>query len=243
MTKNIALIPARSGSKGIKNKNLKQICGRSLLEWSIKAALKSKQVHKVIVSTDSKEYAKYAIEAGAEVPFLRPKEISLDNSTDYEFIEHALDWLSKNDQMPDFIVHLRPTTPLRDPLVIDSAINTFGESQNRTSLRSVHEMSESSYKNFEINKSGKLVPLGLSNMSIDSLNNARQLFPKTYIANGYVDVLSVKHIISSHSIHGNAVLPFLTPSTCEVDSLDDFEYIDFQVSRNPQFFSNLFIEK
>ena len=102
------------------------------------------------MSTDSKEYAKYAIEAGAEVPFLRPKEISLDNSTDYEFIEHALDWLSKNDEMPDFIVHLRPTTPLRDPLIIDSAINTFRESQNRTSLRSVHEMSESSYKNFEI---------------------------------------------------------------------------------------------
>ena len=243
MTRNIALIPARSGSKGIKNKNIKKICGRSLLEWSIKAALKSKQVHKVIVSTDSKEYAKYAIEAGAEVPFLRPKEISLDNSTDYEFIEHALDWLSKNDEMPDFIVHLRPTTPLRDPLIIDSAINIFRESQNRTSLRSVHEMSESSYKNFEINKSGKLVPLGLNNVSIDSLNNARQLFPKTYIANGYVDVLCVDHIISTHSIHGESVLPFLTPSTCEVDSLDDFEYINFQVSRNPQFFSNLFIEK
>ncbi len=242
MTRNIALIPARSGSKGIKNKNLKQICGRSLLEWSIKAALKSKQVHKVIVSTDSKEYAKYAIEAGAEVPFLRPKEISLDNSTDYEFIEHALDWLSKNDQMPDFIVHLRPTTPLRDPSIIDSAINTFKQSKNRTSLRSVHEMSESSYKNFEINESGELVPLGFNSMSIDSLNNARQVFPKTYIANGYVDVLCVDHIIFSKRIHGDSVLPFLTPTTFEVDTLDDFEYIQFQVSRKPQFFNNLFIE-
>ena len=236
MTGNIALIPARSGSKGVKNKNIRQICGHSLLEWSIKAALKSEQVNRVIVSTDSEEYAQLANEAGAEVPFLRPKEISLDYSTDYEFINHALDWLKLNKEIPELIIHLRPTTPLRDPLIIDKAIKTFKGCKNRTSLRSVHEMSESSYKNFEINNSGELVPLGFNNMSIDALNNARQVFPKTYMANGYVDVLSVEYIKSTKTIHGDSVLPFLTPSVCEVDSLEDFEYINFQVSKNPQFF-------
>ena len=103
-------------------------------------------------------------------------------------------------------------------------------------------MSESSYKNFEINNSGELVPLGFNNMSIDALNNARQVFPKTYMANGYVDVLSVEYIKSTKTIHGDSVLPFLTPSVCEVDSLEDFEYINFQVSKNPQFFSRIFIE-
>ena len=242
MTGNIALIPARSGSKGVKNKNIRQICGHSLLEWSIKAALKSEQVNRVIVSTDSEEYAQLANEAGAEVPFLRPKEISLDYSTDYEFINHALDWLKLNKEIPELIIHLRPTTPLRDPLIIDKAIKTFKGCKNRTSLRSVHEMSESSYKNFEINNSGELVPLGFNNMSIDALNNARQVFPKTYMANGYVDVLSVEYIKSTKTIHGDSVLPFLTPSVCEVDSLEDFEYINFQVSKNPQFFSRIFIE-
>ncbi|MDO9219316.1 MAG: acylneuraminate cytidylyltransferase family protein, partial [Lacisediminimonas sp.] len=96
MSSIVALIPARAGSKGVPHKNIKPLGGRPLIEWSIKACLKSRLIDRVIVSTDSPEYAELAIKLGAEAPFLRPAEISADRSTDYDFIVHALDWLAAN---------------------------------------------------------------------------------------------------------------------------------------------------
>ena len=107
----ISIIPARSGSKGIPNKNLKEVGGKSLLEWSIKASLKTRGINRTIVSTDSEEYALLAIEMGAEVPFLRPKELAQDSSPDLDFIRHTLASLAEMNARPDLNVHLRPTTP------------------------------------------------------------------------------------------------------------------------------------
>ena len=126
MTFTVALIPARSGSKGIKNKNILKLNGFPLLAFSIRAALLSKEIDRVIVSTDSKNYKKMALKFGAEVPFLRPKNISGDKSNDYDFVKHALDWFSAEEGIiPSYIVQLRPTTPLRDPKLIDNAIRKF----------------------------------------------------------------------------------------------------------------------
>ena len=97
MTKILCIIPARSGSKGIKNKNIINFSGKPLLAWSIEQAQKCKYEMKIIVSTDSQEYADISIKYGAEVPFLRPLEISDDLSTDFEFIKHCIDWLKKNE--------------------------------------------------------------------------------------------------------------------------------------------------
>jgi len=90
MTSTVALIPARSGSKGVKNKNILKVNGFPLLAFSIRAALLTKGIDRVVVSTDSRSYKKITLEYGADVPFLRPKNISGDRSTDYEFICHAL---------------------------------------------------------------------------------------------------------------------------------------------------------
>ena len=87
----VALIPARSGSKGVSNKNIRPLAGFPLIAYSIKAALKSKLIDRVIVSTDSEEYAEIAREYGAEVPFLRPSELSGDIATDKQFFKHAID--------------------------------------------------------------------------------------------------------------------------------------------------------
>jgi len=125
MAKVIALIPARSGSKGVPNKNTRLLGGHPLIEWSIIAARKAKQIDRVIVSTDSREYAELSIRLGAEAPFLRPTEISGDRATDYDFVAHALNWLEVNGGEPAHIVHLRPTTPFRNPDVIDDAIRTY----------------------------------------------------------------------------------------------------------------------
>ncbi len=110
----LAIIPARGGSKGLKNKNILPLLGHPLIAYSIKASLDSKRINRVIVSTDSKEIAVVAKQYGAEVPFMRPAEIAQDMSTDMEMFLHALGWLKKNeDYVPDIIVHLRPTSPVR----------------------------------------------------------------------------------------------------------------------------------
>lgn len=231
MSKVIALIPARAGSKGVPNKNIRPLGGYPLLGWSIKAARKSKLIDRVIVSTDSEEYAKIAIQYGAEIPFLRPAEISGDRATDYDFIAHALDCLLEEGDEPEYVVHIRPTTPFRDPILIDRAIEQFQISSHATALRSAHEMSESAYKTFEVASSGQLKRVGSNNSSMDSANNARQEFPVTYQANGYVDVLSTRFIRKNGLIHGDWVLPFITPSVVEVDTEEDFLLLEYQLSR------------
>lgn len=91
MVQILCIIPSRSGSKGIKNKNIMDFKGKPLLAWSIEQAQKCNYNMRIIVSTDSQEYANIAIKYGAEVPFLRPVEISNDLSTDIEFINHCID--------------------------------------------------------------------------------------------------------------------------------------------------------
>lgn len=240
MTKVVALIPARAGSKGVSNKNVRLLGGHSLLAWSIAACLKSSTIDRVIVSTDSSEYAALAKSLGAEAPFLRPAAISGDRSTDYDFIVHALDWLAAEEGEPDYLVHIRPTTPLRDPKLIDDAVATFIAASNATALRSVQEMPESAYKTFEIASGGQLKRLAADNTELDSANNARQQFPSTYQANGYVDVLSTAFIRKAKLIHGNHVIPFITPTVVEVDTEDDFAHLEFQLSQTPSILQKLF---
>jgi len=227
----IALIPARSGSKGVIHKNVRLLGGHPLLAWSIAACQKSSKITRAIVSTDSFEYAALALDLGAEAPFLRPKQISGDASTDYEFISHALDWLSRENGEPDYLVHIRPTTPMRDPRLIDDAIDTFINSPKATALRSVHEMSESAYKTFELSSDGLLKRLGSDSTDLDFANNARQQFPTTFQANGYVDVLSTSFIRKTGLIHGDYVIPFLTPPALEVDAEQDFDHLEYELSR------------
>ena len=125
MTNILAIIPARSGSKGVQDKNIKLLGEFPLIQWSIEACRKSQMINQIIVSTDSLDYKTLCEGMGADIPFLRPSEISQDSSSDLEFITHALDWLKANSKEPDFIVHIRPTTPLRSPRVIDDAIKDF----------------------------------------------------------------------------------------------------------------------
>ena len=240
MNEIIALIPARSGSKGVADKNIKQLGGHPLISWSIAACKKSKLINRIIVSTDSQIYADLAISLGAEVPFLRPLNISGDESADAYFIKHALNCLKISKEKVDYIAHVRPTSPLRNPKLIDEAISIFLKSK-ASSLRSVGEMAESAYKYFEIDKDGYLQTLSNTGISIDSANDVRQTFPLTFVPNGYIDVLSVKFINNTGLIHGSSVLPYVTPNITEVDTEDDFDYLEFQVEKNPLIINNLFI--
>jgi len=236
----LALIPARSRSKGVPNKNVRPLGGHPLMAWSIAACLRSAEIGRTIVSTDSADYAATARALGAEAPFLRPAEISGDRARDYDFVVHALDWLASRGEEPGYVVHIRPTTPFRDPALVDEAIRAFKAAADATALRSVHEMSESAYKTFEIAQGGRLKRVGTDSSALDEANDARQQFPPTYVANGYVDVLATAFIREARLIHGNRVMAFVTPPVVEVDTEEDFAHLEFQLERTPAFVQKLF---
>jgi CMP-N-acetylneuraminic acid synthetase len=236
----LALVTARSGSKGVPDKNIKHIGGHSLLDWSIKSSLRTQSINQVYFSTDSEDYANIGKECGAVVPFLRPKELASDTANDLDVIKH---FLSLIDEKPDALVHIRPTTPLRDPSILDKAIEMFfSKKDNLTSLRSVHEMSESAYKSFEVNDKGFLSTIG-SIENGDKANLPRQAFPKTYIANGYIDVLDPNYILKENKLHGDKILAFQTPVMTEVDSIEDLEYLEWQITKQPQLLKTVFGEE
>lgn len=122
----IAIVPARSGSKGLPGKNIKDLCGKPLLAWTIEKALKSRFIDKVVVSTDSEEIAEIAVRFGAEVPFLRPKELATDEATSLSVVEHCLDFFkTKYNLQFDYTLLLEPTSPLREDSDIDRAISVL----------------------------------------------------------------------------------------------------------------------
>jgi len=118
----LAIIPARSGSKGLPGKNIKLLCGKPLIAWSIDAGLKSRYIDKMVVSTDAEEVRMVALEHGACAPFLRPKELATDTSTSFDVLTHAIEVLAQDGNRFDIIVLLEPTSPLRDVSDIDEAL-------------------------------------------------------------------------------------------------------------------------
>jgi CMP-N,N'-diacetyllegionaminic acid synthase len=228
-----AIIPARSGSKSIKDKNLALLGGHPLIAYSIALAKTTESIDKVIVSTDSLEYAKIAEKYGAEVPFLRPMALSQDSSTDYDFMSHTVDWFDDNSKdSPDFWVHLRPTTPLRDPQVVKAAMTLISDRQDATALRSGHLSPESPFKWLRKNKEGFLTSLNGEDTDLDKYNGPRQDFPDVLIPNGYVDIVRSSFIKERKLLHGNKVLAFETPFCNELDAYEELELLEFQLQKN-----------
>lgn len=224
----LCIIPARSGSKGIPHKNIKNLCGKPLLSWSIEQAQKSKYKMRIIVSTDSEKYAEVAREYGAETPFLRPKDISQDLSTDYEFIIHALEELKKENYVPDFIVQLRPTYPTRKVETLDKTIELFIENREKyDSLRTVIPFDKSPYKMYRI-EDNELKPLFREvNGILEPYNQCRQNLPEAYLHNGYIDILNT-NIVLNGRISGERIYPFLMCKNeyHDIDYEEDFKEVE-----------------
>lgn len=140
----IAIIPARGGSKGLPGKNIKQLCGKPLIAWSIEAGLGSQYIDEVVVTTDSEEIASTAREFGASVPFIRPAELASDTATSFDAIKHAIDFYAVDlHKKFDYIVLLEPTSPLREKDDIDEMLEKIISMENQfdaiVSLGEVHE--------------------------------------------------------------------------------------------------------
>jgi len=238
--KTIALVTARSGSKGVPDKNIRQIAGHTLLAWSIMACKRVELIDQVFLSTDSKKYAEIGKAVGAEVPFLRPEHLASDKATDLQVFTHFVEWMTISGMTHEGVLHIRPTTPLRDPVVLKAAIEKFYLVKDQiTSLRSVQEMSESAYKSFEVLETGFLKPI-LNGSSLDEVNAPRQSFPKTYTANGYIDIVKPTLIKELNQFHGAKILSFQTPSTIEIDTEDDLRYASWKVEQDPNLMKKIF---
>lgn len=226
----IGLIPCRSGSRGVPNKNIRLLAGYPLIAYSIVASRLSKKIDRTIVSTDSVEYAEIARRYGAEVPFLRPAELAMDSSTDMDFFKHLIMYLVSHESIiPDYIVHLSPTAPLRDPIVIDEGVEKIMKNKNATSLRSAHQVLPA-HKMFMINK-GYFTGLFPHDPRNEYYNLPRQTFPPNYKGNGYVDIIIPKTIRDTWSVHGSKILSFITEDIGDLDTEMDFDFIGWRLHK------------
>jgi CMP-N,N'-diacetyllegionaminic acid synthase len=227
-----AVVPARGGSKGVPGKNIKPLAGFPLIAYSIAAGRMSRLIERVIVSTDSLKIAEVARKYGAETPFLRPAELAQDNSRDRDFVIHLLHWLEEHEGgVPVYLVHLRPTTPLRDPAIIDDAILAILADPAATSLRSAHEAPETPFKWFTKDAQGYFQTFAPADAPPGFANLPRQILPKVFIPDGYVDVLKTAHVLAAEEIHGDRIVGYITPACSEVDTPEDFAYLEFEVGR------------
>ena len=196
------------------------------------AAAKLAGIERVIVSTDSEEYAAVARQYGAETPFLRPAEISTDRSTDFEFMRHAMEWMvQQENSVPEYWLHLRPTTPLRDPQILKDALELIQQHPEASSLRSGHEATESPFKWFLKDDEGFFKGLR-EDLTPEKVNLPRQTFPKMYNPDGYVDIVRSSHVLHNTTLHGEKMLVFESPQCGEIDKQEDFEYLEYQILKH-----------
>jgi CMP-N,N'-diacetyllegionaminic acid synthase len=224
-----AIIPARQGSKGIVKKNIKLLNGIPLILYSIEHAKKSKFINEIIVTTDCNDIADISKNNGASVPYLRPKNISDDLSTDHEFIKYHIEWCKNNDiDFPDLMIQLRPTYPIRDIIILDDCIHKMIINKSYDSLRTVILNQKTPYKMYAI-ENNILIPLFEEINGIkEPYNQPRQILPDTYLHNGYIDIIRTKSFLKSDSITGNKIYPYLLDKNeiYDIDTMDDWEKVE-----------------
>jgi len=226
MKKITALIPARGGSKGVPRKNIKDLCGKPLIAYTIDACLQSELIERVVVSTEDSEIAEVSIQHGAEVPYVRPLTLASDSSTDRDVIKHFLDLYPQ-----DCVAYMRPTTPIREAKKIDEFINFYFENESRMSgMRSMHELPEPPHKMFQIVEGYCKGFFRDFEGEKDYTNLPRQTFPKAYQPNGYIDICK-RETMERGTAFGLHIMPVITENVVEVDTLHEFKLLEYQLMR------------
>ncbi len=217
----IALISARGGSKGIPRKNVLPIAGKPLIAWTIAAALGSRKLSRLLVSTDDVEIAEVAREHGAEVPFLRPAELARDDSPVIDAVEHALRWFERTEgNLPEYMLLLQPTSPLRTTADIDGAIGLAYERRAEAVL-SVCEASPHPYLARSIARDGSL-----GDFTDQPAKPARrQDYPPAYVLNGAIYVNRVESLLVSRNFQPPGALAYVMPveRSCDIDAPIDLQ--------------------
>jgi CMP-N,N'-diacetyllegionaminic acid synthase len=203
----LAIIPARGGSKGVLRKNIKLLCGKPLIAWSIEAALKSTLISNVIVSTEDEEIAEVAKSYGAQVPFLRPLELAQDDTPGIAPVLHALDKLP----MCDSVLLLQPTSPLRTTVDIDNCIE-FSKSTGAQSIVSVSEPSKHPEWMYRLDNNKKLQPY----INITVSEN-RQELSSVYALNGALYYTKTDWLIENGTFITEETSGYIMPPKRSID--------------------------
>lgn len=222
----LILIPARSGSKGIKNKNIINIFKKPLIYYSIKVAQFFNCKNKLIFcSTDSIKIKKIVDKYGINTPFLRPKKISKDNSRDLDFVNHALSNFGKNRKYFKYGLILRPTSPIRNLKNIYRAYNLLKKNKKANSIRAVTFAKSNPFKTWFMKK-GYLISILKSNIK-EHYNAPRQILPKTYWQTGNFEFFKINYQKKVNSISGQNILPFFINGneTLDIDKISDLKMI------------------
>src|SRR3989338_707240 len=219
----LVAIPARKGSKRIKWKNIYEFQGKPLVVHPMETALALNFPNKrIIVSTDSPEIGKLAVERGIEY-IDRPTELAEDLSADIDWLRHALNYLKQKDGYePDYILHIRATTPQRDPAIVEKLVTEFIENGEADALRTVQRVDVVIEKCVWIGPDGYMKDYFGNNLR--DINLCTQNFHPPYKANGYVDVFKNMDFTGKIDIfHNLKVIPYLTDPVMDIDTYKDFE--------------------
>jgi len=224
----LGLIPARGGSKGLPGKNIKPLLGKPLIAWTIGQALASKYLDRVVVSTDNEGIAEISKKYGADVPFIRPKELAEDNAKGIDVVLHAIDWLKKSDRRKqyDLLMLLQPTSPLRKSEDIDKAIELLFLKKAKA-IVSVCEVNHH--------------PLWVNTLSEDGcmkdfirkeiMNKNRQELPVFYRLNGAIYLAYCNYIKEQKSFISNETFAYIMPRemSIDIDSKVDFKLAEILI--------------
>ena len=226
--KNIAIIPARCGSKGLANKNIKLINQKPLIAYSIEAAKQSNLFEEVMLSTDSVEYAEIAKQYGANVPFLRSQETSGDTAGSWDVVAEVLDMYRERGSIFDTVCLLQPTSPLRGQSDIVKAYNLY-KSKNADSITSVCEMDHSPLWSMPLPES-----LSLKDYREGQKNNSRrQDLDQYYRINGAIYIRDIKYELNNIQLINNCEYAYIMDrrNSIDIDTLEDFELAEFWMSK------------
>jgi CMP-N,N'-diacetyllegionaminic acid synthase len=226
MTKVLGLITARKNSKRVPNKNLKLLWGEPLIIHTFRSAIQSDKLDRILLSTDDDKIIKLTENfPRIEVLFKRPDWLSGDHSSDWEVFDHALTFLNEINYRPELVVHLRPTSPSRTSIHIDSAIDLLIANPDATSVRSVRKIKQSIFKTYFLRDKF------LEFIDLPEISSARdlpdQVLPETYGHVGYVDVIRASTIQKLKSMTGDKILPLvIEDSYTGINTFSDFEFYE-----------------
>lgn len=225
----LAVIPARGGSKGVPHKNIRDLDGKPLIAYTIEAAIKSKVFDKIVVSTDSSEIAEIAQRYGAEVPFIRPKDLSGDFSSSDDVVLHAIDYFKRKGKEFEYVCKLQPTSPLRNETHIMEAYQLLKDS-NSNFVVSVCECEHSPLWTGTLDEKKSL------NRFINEYvkGACRQKLPKYYRLNGAIYMGKTEAFEDNKSFFGKNGTAFIMnqEESIDIDNYFDFEIAKLLIKRN-----------
>ena len=226
----VAFIFARGGSKGLPGKNIRSLMGKPLIAWAIEHALAVKSIRRVIVSTDSEQIANLAIKYGAEVPFMRPQKLASDQSPEWDAWRHALSFLLDTEgKMPDAMVSVPTTAPLRMPIDIQNCLTLFSESC-ADAVITVSEAHRNPWFNMvkEVDD-GRVELVNQEGYSFFRRQDAKKVFDVTTVAY----VVRPQFVLAEKDLFSGNVKAVEVPveRSIDIDTLLDFEIAEFLMSR------------